>query len=109
MNDWPILTTLTLTPLIGAIVTLIIGRDCPRTARISALAFALLALVQAAVVVCRFDTAVTGLQFEERYAWIPVIHVDYFLAVDGLSLLLVLLSALLIPFALAVSEPTGSK
>ncbi len=103
MNGWPILTTLTLTPLFGALVTWIIGRDNARTARASAVGFSLLAFLQAAVLVMRFNTVATGLQFVERHAWIPALHVDYFVAVDGLSILLVFLSALLIPFALALS------
>ena len=109
MNTWPILTTLTFTPLLGAIVTWIVGRDNARTARASAIAFSFLALIQAAMVVVHFDTAATGLQYVERHEWIPALHVDYFLAVDGLSILLVLLSALLIPFALALSPDKLDK
>lgn len=109
MNGWPILTTLTLTPLLGAFATWIIGRNNARAARTSAIAFSLLALLQAAWVVFRFDTTAAGLQFVERHEWIPTLHVDYFLAVDGLSILLVFLSALLIPFALALSAGSPDK
>ena len=109
MNGPLILTALTLTPLVGAIVTWTMGRNNARTARASAIAFSLLALAQAALLVWRFDTSATGLQFEERHEWIPALHVDYFLAVDGLSILLVLLSALLIPFALALSPTALDK
>src|SRR5882762_2875379 len=47
-----------------------------------------------------FDATETSLQFVERHAWIPAISVEYLVGVDGLSLLLVLLTSLIIPFAL---------
>jgi NADH-quinone oxidoreductase subunit M len=57
-----------------------------------------------------FDTSATGLQFVERHAWIPAINAEYLVGVDGLSLLLVLLTSLIIPFAfLARPAPDGSR
>jgi NADH-quinone oxidoreductase subunit M len=47
----------------------------------------------------KFDAAATGLQFLERHVWIPAINAEYLVGVDGLSLLLVLLTSLIIPFA----------
>ena len=47
-----------------------------------------------------FDTAATGLQLVERHAWIPSIGAEYLVGIDGLSLLLVLLTSLIFPFAL---------
>ena len=46
-----------------------------------------------------FDAAATGLQFVERHGWIPAIDAEYLVGVDGLSLLLVLLTSLIVPFA----------
>ena len=46
-----------------------------------------------------FDAAAAGLQIVERHAWIPAIGAEYLVGVDGLSLLLVLLTSLIIPFA----------
>ncbi len=57
-----------------------------------------------------FDATATGLQFVERHAWIPAINAEYLVGVDGLSLLLVLLTSLIIPFAiLAPPVPNGSR
>ena len=47
-----------------------------------------------------FDTATTGLQFVERHVWIPSIGAEYLVGIDGLSLLLILLTSLIFPFAL---------
>jgi NADH-quinone oxidoreductase subunit M len=41
----------------------------------------------------------TGLQLVERHGWIPAIRAEYLVGVDGLSLLLVLLTSLIVPFA----------
>src|SRR5204863_8341595 len=46
-----------------------------------------------------FDPTATGLQFVERHTWIPAIGAEYLVGIDGLSLLLVLLTSLVIPFA----------
>ena len=58
----------------------------------------------------KFDATATGLQFVERHAWIPAIGAEYLVGVDGLSLLLVLLTSLIVPFAfLAQPAPSGGR
>ena len=55
-----------------------------------------------------FDATVSGLQFVERHDWIPAIGAEYLVGVDGLSLLLELLTSLIVPFAfLAQPMPRG--
>ncbi|PYL58902.1 MAG: NADH-quinone oxidoreductase subunit M [Verrucomicrobia bacterium] len=55
-------------------------------------------------------TALAGLQLVERHAWIPLVGAEYVVGVDGLSLLLVLLTSLIIPFAfLAQPPPHGGR
>lgn len=100
MNKFPWLTTLALLPLMGAIVSASVHR---RVARVVGMIFSLAALGIGIYLWTQFDSSVGGLQFEERHAWIPTIGAQYFLGIDGLGLLLVLLSCLLIPFALAAS------
>jgi len=52
-----------------------------------------------------FDASATALQFVERHAWIPAINAEYLVGVDGLSLLLVLLTSLIIPFVISSMTP----
>src|SRR5881275_1038776 len=47
----------------------------------------------------KFDVTASGLQLIERHVWIPSIGAEYLVGIDGLSLLLVLLTSLVIPFA----------
>ena len=98
----PLLTLLTLTPLLGALVVVIFTRS-DRSARSLSFAFNLVALALVSVVALRFDASSPLLQFTERYAWIPSLNVDYFIALDGLGLIMVVLAALVVPFAILAS------
>ena len=59
------------------------------------LSFASLAL--ALVLFSQFKSASGELQFVERYSWIPSLHVEYFVGVDGIGLVMVLLTAIITP------------
>ena len=63
----------------------------------------LLALGVAALLWAAFDTSQAGYQFAERVAWVAPLGIDYRLGIDGLGLLMVLLSALIVPFAMLAS------
>src|SRR6266508_4062257 len=103
MNGVPLLTLLTVTPLLGA--ALISGLDPQRRglARGLGLFFNFLALGLAVVLWLNFDAKSGVVQFEERHSWIPSLNVEYFLGVDGLGLLMVMLTAVVVPFALLAS------
>lgn len=100
MSGIPYLTVLILVPFAGALVTASLGK---RLAKYAALAFGLGGLVLAIALWHGFHPSLAGLQFEERYAWIPALNTGYHLGVDGLGVLLVLLSAILTPMAIAAS------
>ncbi len=102
MNEWPLLTLLTLTPVVGGLLLLGLGVEQPRLVKAVALGFSLVALALAGCVWAGFDPGAPGLQFEERYLWVPGLGVEYFVGVDGLGLVMVLLTALLVPLSLAI-------
>jgi NADH-quinone oxidoreductase subunit M len=108
MKTFPLLTLLTLIPLIGGVTTLFASNHQKNQQRI-ALASSLLALAVAALVWATFDTRLAGWQFVERLAWVPSLGIDYHLGIDGLGLLMVLLSALLTPFAMLASWKIGQN
>lgn len=101
MNSWPLLSVLTFLPLLGALLLAVF----PLPTRSVVRGFALAALALTGVLMARFDLGTAGLQFVEKAPWIPSLGVDYFVGVDGLSLLLVLLTALLLPLAWEVAGP----
>jgi NADH-quinone oxidoreductase subunit M len=92
-----ITTLLILIPLFGALFT-VAAR--PNYARIIAFGFHLLSAIAALTIWKNFDPTASGFQFAERHIWIPAIGAEYLVGVDGFSLLLVLLTSLIFPFAL---------
>jgi NADH:ubiquinone oxidoreductase subunit 4 (subunit M) len=52
---------------------------------------------------CRFNPETADFQFREQVAWIPFLKIDYTLGVDGISLLLVLLTTLILPLCVLAS------
>ncbi len=55
------------------------------------------------VLLKEFDFSIQGMQFVERVAWMPTFNIQYAVGVDGISLLLVLLTTLLCPFCVLCS------
>ncbi len=103
MNSFPLISVLTFLPLAGGMVVMGLGDGRRRWARGLALAFSLCGLALALSLWQRFDKASGGMQFQEVHAWIPVLAVQYHVGIDGLSLLMVLLSALVVPMAMLAS------
>jgi len=100
-----LISALIVIPLTGAFA-LYVGR--PRNTRAIALIFNALAAFLALTLWRNFDSGAGGLQMLERHAWIPAIGAEYLVGVDGLSLLLVLLTSVIFPFAfLAQRMPRG--
>jgi NADH-quinone oxidoreductase subunit M len=99
--SFPILTIITLAALLGGIICFAL-RDA-KIARGFALSVSGLVLLLALVVTAQFSKSVAGLQFVERHAWIDSLGVEYFVAVDGISIVFLLLTALVIPMAIMVS------
>ncbi|MBI3869979.1 MAG: NADH-quinone oxidoreductase subunit M, partial [Verrucomicrobia bacterium] len=103
-SSFPFLTALSLIPLTGGLMLLGAENGGGGRARRWALFFHALVLGGALCVAARFDAASGAMQFVERGAWIPSVGVEYHLGIDGLGLLMVLLSALVTPMAVLFSS-----
>jgi len=101
MNHW--LSLLTLVPFIGGIVIAGLGAERKNLVRGLALATSLVGLGGAICLWLHFDASQGGIQFPEKFAWVPALGVDYYLGVDGLGLLMVLLTAIVTPLAILAS------
>ena len=101
MNHW--LTLLTLIPFFGGIVIAGLGAERRNLVRGLALATSLVGLGGAICLWLHFDASQGGIQFSEKFAWVPALGVDYYLGVDGLGLLMVLLTAIVTPLAILAS------
>jgi len=101
MNHW--LTILTLVPFLGGIVIAGLGAERKNLVRGLALATSLVGLGGALCMWLHFDAKNGGLQFVEKFDWVPSLGIQYFLGVDGLGLLMVLLTAIVTPLAILAS------
>jgi NADH-quinone oxidoreductase subunit M len=104
MTSLPWLTLLTLLPLFGAMVLAGMERERRELARQIGLAISLVVLGVVGLIVADFRSDQGGFQLVERHAWMPSLGVEYHLGLDGLSLVMLLLTALVVPMALLVSS-----
>jgi NADH-quinone oxidoreductase subunit M len=108
VNGLPLLSIAIWLPVVGAVLLLLINnRDGQRdglirnvTLGVSLLTFAATGLLWAG-----FDMseAAQEFQFVERAPWIPLFGIEYFLGIDGMSLMLIVLTGFLTPIALLSS------
>jgi len=89
MSGIPVLTLLTVLPLLGAAIALFSGKH----ARVVAMITALLCLVLSLVVWTQLPAS-GGMGLVERAAWAPSLGIEYHLGVDGLGALMLVLSAI---------------
>jgi len=89
------LTLITFIPLVGMILILAAPASLVRWYKWIAVASAAAQLVIAAWLYANFNTGTVAMQFTERYSWIGAYHIYYFMGVDGISISMVLLTALI--------------
>ncbi|MBI3163015.1 MAG: NADH-quinone oxidoreductase subunit M [Chloroflexi bacterium] len=96
------LTLLTFFPLLGVLVILFMNSEWKNAIRWTALVTSLVTFGISLWTLTQFDASNPDLQLEAKYAWIHVAgwNIYYYLAVDGLSILLVLLTAFLTPISI---------
>ena len=100
MNSLPLLSLIVFTPWVGALLLALFPRLSAGPARGLALFFSLSTLALGTTALAAFDAANPALQFVEKSAWIRALNVNYHLGLDGLSLVLVLLTGLIAPVAI---------
>jgi NADH-quinone oxidoreductase subunit M len=103
---FPILTSLIALPVVGAILLLFVRGDEEQSApfvRKIALIVSLLVFAETLLLWSRFNPASADFQFVERHGWITAFGITYFVGVDGISLLLLVLTGFLTPLALLSS------
>jgi NADH-quinone oxidoreductase subunit M len=99
--NYPILTVLVAVPLVGSLITLFIRGD--RYLKIWGLMVTLITAVLSLPLYTNFDLTTAKYQFAEFRNWIPFVNIDYVLGVDGISVLLVLLTTLVMPLCILCS------
>ncbi|MBQ0708149.1 MULTISPECIES: NADH-quinone oxidoreductase subunit M [unclassified Ochrobactrum] len=111
MTDWPILSTVTFLPLVGALLILLIKDDSEasrRNIRNVALLTTIFVFILSLVVWAGFDNSNPGFQMVEQIDWMGG-GISYHMGVDGISVLFVVLSAFLMPFCILASWVSVEK
>lgn len=100
---FPILSLLIFFPVLGGILLLGIGKENVKGIKIMALVISLLEFVISLPLWFSFDKTTHHMQFVERHSWIKLFNIEYYLGIDGISVLFVLLSALVTILCVLVS------
>ncbi len=122
MIGFPILSLITFLPVLGMFLILFMKKEHPNSIKYLTLGITALQLVLAVVLMANYNYSAAGIyeeksfQFIEKFQWINIsgiswlgnIKIDYFMGIDGLSMPMVLLTAL-ISFIAAISSWTIEK
>ncbi|MEW6002225.1 MAG: NADH-quinone oxidoreductase subunit M [Nitrospirota bacterium] len=92
--NYPILSTIIFLPVLGVLLLMLIDRSKELLIKWVALIVSVLTFALSIPLFTNFDKSTYKMQFVERYDWIPDWNIKYFLGVDGISVLLVLLTTL---------------
>ncbi len=111
MTDWPILSTVTFLPLVGVALLLLTREDTAlgrRNIRNVALLTTVFTFVVSLFIWIGFDNSNPGFQMVEKHAWLGT-GISYHVGVDGISMLFVILTTLLMPFCILASWVSVEK
>ncbi len=100
-SGFPILSALIFLPLVGALVLLFVKDEsmCRNLALATTSIVALLSLR----LLFGFDRGTSNFQFVEKHSWIETFNISYIIGVDGISILLILLTTIIMPFCILAS------
>jgi NADH-quinone oxidoreductase subunit M len=101
---FPLLTFIIFTPLAGAVMVAALPRRRPEIVRAVGYAATAATLGFVGYLLYTFDTSASGYQLVENHPWIDTLGVRYLVGVDGISLFMVALTALLFPIGLIASQ-----
>ncbi|MEI7999770.1 MAG: NADH-quinone oxidoreductase subunit M [Actinomycetes bacterium] len=102
--DFPLLLAILAIPALGGIVVALLPAHRPEIAKALGYAFSFATAALSVYMLCRFHTHKAGFQFVWDKPWIPGLGVRFILGVDGISLFMIVATAVLFPIGLLASE-----
>ncbi len=102
---FPVLPALIVIPVVTAVIIGLLPASRADYSKLAALIGSSIAGILTVYVLWNFDAADGGLQFVSQQSWVGDLGLSWFLAVDGISLFLVVLTGLLFPVAIVTTEP----
>ncbi len=94
------LTILLALPLLGALLVSLLGEAQKENIKKIALATSLVTFIAVLLLVLGFEINRPGFQYVESYSWIPALGINFQVGLDGISLILILLSTVLVPIVI---------
>ena len=94
------LTTLIAIPLIGSVVVFLLPAAKAALAKFVSLGFAVATLLGTALIAIGMDNSTGALQSVESYDWIPAFGISWTMGVDGISVALIVMAAILVPIVM---------
>jgi len=102
--DFPVLSVIVFTPMVAAVLILLMPKEKRNETRALALAAATFALLLSAWVYIQYlVNGMTGYQFVEEYSWLPALGMNLIFGVDGMSAPLVLLTGIVMFTGVCIS------
>jgi NADH-quinone oxidoreductase subunit M len=90
--QFPVLSVIVFTPIVSALIIMLIPAHRKEEIRVTALAASLFALLLSGWVYFSYDIGQGGYQFQELYEWLPFLGISYYVGVDGIGAPMVLLT-----------------
>jgi NADH-quinone oxidoreductase subunit M len=103
--DFPILTALVVVPAIGSLLVAVAGKRRPELVKLIAILSSTVVGGMAIWMLADFESGEAGFQFVSKHEWISAWGISWHLGVDGISLFLVVLTAILFPLVIAGLDP----
>jgi NADH-quinone oxidoreductase subunit M len=96
MTGLPVLSIMTWAPFVAALIIMFFARRRPMLVRWVSLAGATVSLVASLWIYWAYDYDLAGFQFHEEFSLVPSLGISYLLAVDGISVLMSVLTSIII-------------
>jgi NADH-quinone oxidoreductase subunit M len=100
MSKLPLLSMVIFLPLIGVFFIMLVDREKKVTIRLIGMIFSLLTFIVSLPLFFNFEPTASNMQFIEKVSWIEKLNINYYVGIDGISLLLVLLTTFLMPICI---------
>ncbi len=107
--NFPVLSIITFTPIVAALIMLAMPANRKNEVRAVALGSAIFALILSAWVYFTYDQTAAGYQFLEKYDWLPALGISLYFGVDGMSAPLVLLTGVVMFTGVLISWGDDDK
>ena len=93
--SFPLISFLIWLPILGGVILLFIREDYTQLIKLISYSFSILVLLLSLYLLVIFDTSSSDLQFQEKHTWISSLNIYYHLAVDGFSVVFILLTTVI--------------